>query len=42
MTRYEGKVHVFLTKADIFTLLANVNVPKPLKDLCTQFDADML
>ena len=42
MTKYEEKLHVFLTKADIFTLLVNVNVPKPLKNLCTQFDADTL
>ena len=29
----------FLTKADI---LVRLNVPKPLKNLCTQFDADTL
>ena len=40
MTKDEEKVHVFLTKADIFTWLVNTNVPKPLKILCTQFDAD--
>ena len=34
--KYEEKVHVFLTKADIFTYLVNANVPKPLKNLCTQ------
>ena len=36
------KVHTFLTKADIFTKLVNANVPKHLKNLCTQFDANML
>ena len=38
----DEKVHAFLTKADIFTKLVNVNVPKHLRNLCTQFDADML
>ena len=36
------KVHAFLTKADIFTKLMNANVPKHLRNLCTQFDADTL
>jgi len=36
------KVHVFLTKVVIFTLLVNANVPKPSKNLCIQFDTDTL
>ena len=36
------KVHVFLNKADIFTKLVNANVPKPLRNVCTEFDADAL
>ena len=39
MTKYEEKVLVFLTKA---VILVNANVPKPLKNLCIQFDADTL
>ena len=40
--KFDEKVHAFLTKADIFTKLVNANVPKHLRNLCTQFDADML
>ena len=40
--KYDEKVHAFLTKADIFAKLVNANVPKHLRNLCTQFDADML
>ena len=36
------KVHAFLTKADIFTKLVSANVPKHLRNLCSQFDADAL
>ena len=40
--KYDKKVHTFVTKADIFTKLVNANVPKHLRNLCTQFDAGML
>lgn len=33
-------MHVFLNKADIFKKLVNANVPKPLRNVCTEFDVD--
>ena len=43
---HEEIVHVILTKpsskVDIFTKLVNANVPKPLRSLCSRFDAATL